>query len=247
MKKLRGWIQIVLCSTFLLIFAFALIIMFLSQLAYNYEIRIPVNDILITIAGFLLVVALLIVGLINGIKTIKKSKVVDIIEYNKILEINFSGRINYTEYRNLIIGLSFKRPMYLVLLSTIFLFTIPFIINRAYMINNIDSYLFVFIFYGVYLLSPVFNILQIRKLYNSNKNFQEPLNYILTNESINIKGNTIESTLKWTHFIQIKETKNFFLFYTGKSVATLLDKKMFSESDLQEFHNFFKSLNNKRI
>ena len=46
----------------------------------------------------------------------------------------------------------------------------------------------------------------------------------------------------------MKEEKNFFLFYQGKSVATLLDKKMFSESELFEFQNFIKSLNiNKSI
>lgn len=37
------------------------------------------------------------------------------------------------------------------------------------------------------------------------------------------------------------------MFYQGKMVATLLEKKMFSENELQEFNEFIRSLNVKRI
>ncbi len=57
----------------------------------------------------------------------------------------------------------------------------------------------------------------------------------------------MDSTQKWTHFYQIRETKRFFMFYQGKMVATLLEKKMFSENELQEFNEFIRSLNVKRI
>ncbi len=69
----------------------------------------------------------------------------------------------------------------------------------------------------------------------------------MTNESIQIKGDSLDSTQKWTHFYQIKESKKFFLFYQGKEIATLIDKKMFSETDLIEFQNFIQSLNIKKI
>jgi hypothetical protein len=37
------------------------------------------------------------------------------------------------------------------------------------------------------------------------------------------------------------------MFYQGEKVATLLDKKMFSDTELMEFEVFMKSLNVKTV
>jgi len=58
-----------------------------------------------------------------------------------------------------------------------------------------------------------------------------------------MKGETFESELKWTHFYKIKETKNFFMLYQGKTIANLLDKKNMNIGDINEFRLFIRSLN----
>ncbi len=247
MKKLTGWILIIFCSIFLLIFAIALVAIIPGVLTKNTEIHMSIKEILGSSLGFLIVISLLMFGLKNGIKKVKKDKVIEIVDYDKVLSINLTGLIEYLDYRNLILGLSFKKPIYLVVLGLMLLFSLTFLVNRENMMNQFDSNYFIFIIIGAFLLSPIFTLIQIKRLYKTNKIFQEQLTYILTNDSIRIKGNTVNSTLKWTHFYQIKETKNFFMFYHGKMVATLLDKKMFSESELQDFLNFIKSLNVKRV
>ena len=248
MKKVTAWIQIILCSILLIIFAIIFFATIYSILTKRRDIQMSITDIIGSLTGFLIAVTLMIVGLKNGIEKIKKEKVFKTIQYDKVLDIKLSGQIEYQDYRNLIFGISLKKPIYFVALGIMFLFTITVLINREYFLNHFESYLFVFILVGTYLLSPVFTLIQIKKLYKTNKIFQEQLNYKLTNDSIHIKGNTVESTQSWTHFYKMKEEKNFFLFYQGKSVATLLDKKMFSESELFEFQNFIKSLNiNKSI
>ena len=113
--------------------------------------------------------------------------------------------------------------------------------------NQFDANFYIYIIIGIFILLPVLTVIQIKKLYKTNKIFQEQLDYCITNDSINIKGNTIDSTQKWTHFYQVRVTKNFFMFYQGKMVATLLDKKMFSENELREFNKFIKSLNVERL
>jgi len=231
----------------LLIFAIALIAIIPGVINKGSETQMSIKEILTSSVGFLIVISLLVIGLKNGIKKIKKDKVFETIDYDKDLNIELTGQIEYIDYRNLILGISFKKPIYLVVLGIMLLFSLTFIVNRENMMNQLDSNYFIFIFIGVFLLSPLFTIIQIKRLYNTNSIFKEKLNYNLTNDSIHIKGETVDSTQKWTHFYQIRETKKFFMFYHGKMVATLIDKKMFSENDLREFQDFTKSLNLKRI
>src|SRR5690554_955851 len=247
MKKLTGWILIIFCSILLLIFAIALIAIIPGVLNKSSEVQISIKEILTSSVGFLIVISLLIIGLKNGIKKIKKEKVVETIDYDGELKIDLTGQIEYIDYRNLILGISFKKPIYIVVLGILLLFSLTFVVNRENMMSQLDSNYFIFIIIGVFLLSPFFTLIQIKRLYNTNSIFKEELNYILTNDSIQIKGETVDSTQKWTHFYQILETKKFFMFYHGKMIATLIDKKMFLENDLQEFQRFTKSLKLKRL
>lgn len=247
MKKLTGWITIVFCSILLLIFAFALIAIIPGLLTRSSEAHMSIKETLTSSLGFVIVISLLIFGLRNGIKKVKKERVIEIVDYDKELNINVTGQIEYADYRNLILELSFKKPMYLVLLGIMLLFSLTFIVNNENMMNQFDSNYFIFIIFGVFLLSPILTIIQIKRLYKTNRLFQERLSYCLTNDAINIKGSTVDSTQKWTHFYQIRVTNKFFMFYHGKMVATLLDKKMFSQTELQEFDKFIKSLNVKRV
>ena len=213
MKKVTGWIQIILCSILLIIFAIIFFATLYSILTKRRDVQMSITDILSSLTGFFIAVTLMIVGLNNGIKKIKREKVFKTIQYDKVLEIKLSGQIEYRDYRNLIFGISFKKPIYFVALGIMLLFTLTVLINREYFMNHFESYFFVFILLGILLLSPVFTLFQIKKLYKTNKIFQEQLNYKLTNDSIHIKGNTVESTQSWTHFYKMKEEKNFFLFY----------------------------------
>lgn len=247
MKKLTGWILTIFCSIMLLIFAIALIAIIPGVLNKGSEVQMSIKEILTSSIGFLIVISLLIIGLKNGIKKIKKEKVIETIDYDKELNINLTGQIEYLDYRNLILGISFKKPIYLVVLGIMLLFSLTFFANKENMMSQLDSNYFIFIVIGIFLLSPFFTLIQIKKLYNTNSIFQEKLDYNLTNDTIHIKGDTVDSTQKWTRFYQIRETKKFFMFYQGKMVATLIDKKMFSEAELREFQSFIKSLNIKKI
>jgi len=247
MKKLTGWIVIVFCSGFLLTFAIALVILIPDMMSKNSEGKMSIQEILNSSLGFVIVISLTIVGLRNGLKKIKKDKVIKIVEYEKTLNINLTGQIEYSDYRNLILNLNFKNPTYLVVFGIMFLFLLTLVVNGKNMMNQFDSNLFIYLIITVFLLLPVLTLTQIKKLYKTNKIFHEKLNYYITNDSINIKGNTVDSTQKWTHFYQIRVTKNFFMFYHGKMVATLLDKKMFTETELKEFNKFIKSLNVERV
>ncbi len=243
MKKFIGWLTIVFYSIILLIFAIALVALIPGLLTKKSEVHMSAKEILTSCTGFLIVISLLIFGLINGIKKVKKERVISIIDFPEKLEISLQGQISYRDYRNLTFVLSFKKPSYFVILGILLMFSLTFFLKQDSMTNTSIPYYLIFIFLGVFLLTPILTLFQIKKLYQTNRIFQEQLEYHLNNESIHIKGETVDSTLKWSHFFKIKETANFFLLYHGKMVATLLDKKMFSDRDLAEFKRFIKSIN----
>ncbi len=246
MKKLFGWVLIIFCSFILLCFVIALVPMVLGVLTENDEVQVLGKDFFYSFIGLLIPSAMSVFGISTGIKKIRKEKRIETIEYTKDFCINLKGRISYRDYRNLLIGLYLRKPIFIVVYSISFLFVIMFLMNVESVTQLIDTKSFFFAFLGVLFLSPFFTIIKIKKLYNTNKVFQEELNYILTNDSINIKGETVESNQKWTHFYQVRVTKDFFMFYQGKMVATLLHKAMFSESELSEFNDFIQSLDMKR-
>ena len=241
MKNIFGWLLIVVCSFFLLMFAFTIIILTMSVLKSGKSVEMTPKEIIGSTVGFLVVITLLIVGLKNGIKKIKKEKI-EIVDYIGTLDINLEGKIKYEDYRNLLLGLTFKRPTYFVSICIFILFGLS-LMNASNIIES--SYLFIlFIFLGFF-ISPILVVWQSKKNYRTNRIFQEQLNYKLTNDSIHIKGETVNSVQKWAGFYKKKETKSFFMFYQGEGVATLLDKKMFSDKELTDFRQFIRSLNLK--
>ena len=242
MKKLTGWLIIVVCSLFLLIFAFALVLLIPGLISSNSTIQSQVSDIIRSLFGMGFAMFLFVLGLRYGIKNVRKPRKIETVEYPDVLLIHLSGEIGYKDYRNLILGLTFKKPVYLAISGILILNLLAIITNKQSYSNYFDPNYFLCIIFGIFFLSPLFTINRIKKIYKTNKIFHEKLDYTITNESIQIKGESVDSTQKWTHFFKIKETKSFFMLYQGTMVATLLDKKMFNVSDLEEFRRFLKSI-----
>ena len=242
MKKISGWLLIIVCSFFLLIFAFAIIVLAVSTLKSGKSVEMAPKEIIGSSVGFVIVISLFIIGLKSGIKKIKTEKV-EIVDYIGTLDINLTGKIKYEDYRNLLLGLTFERPTYLVVIGVFILFLLS-LMNASNVLENSYQNFILFIFLGIF-ISPIFVIWQSKKNYRTNRIFREHLNYKLTNDSIHIKGETVDSVQKWSGFYKKKETKSFFMFYQGENIATLLDKKMFSDKELTDFRQFIRSLNLK--
>ena len=229
-----------------MIFSFTLIFIAIEFFTKNYEIDMPVMDISSTSVGFLIVSLLLILALKFGIKQIKVNKPINRVDYNKTLNISVTGQIEYNDYRNLMLELTFKKPIFYIAFGVLLLLLSSSIANGVKITDQMSLFYLMSVVMGIFLISPFITLLQIKKLYNANKIFHEKLEYNLTNEFIRIKGETVDSTQKWSHFNQLKETRKFYLFYHGKVEATFLYKKMFNNMDLNEFNSFIQSLHIER-
>jgi NADH:ubiquinone oxidoreductase subunit 6 (subunit J) len=244
MKKIIGWIAIILCSIILLSFAITLVDTFPEILNGDPDTHDLANGIKSFWVSFLITFLLAFFGLIAGIKAVRKRKIIEYTDYNQGLNIKLNGKIEYKDYRNLILGLTFKKPIFVLPYSLVLFFILSTIDNGNTMNteNQLGSYYMIIFFTVIFILSPVLIIVHTKKQYNTNKIIREEFNYHLTNDYLHIKGETVDSIQKWTHFYRVKETSNFFIFYQDKTIATLLYKKMFSENDLAEFKIFIKSL-----
>lgn len=246
MKTFKNWMLITLCTTLLLIIVLGCILLIPEIINNGFNVNMTKKEIWSSSISFLMIISLLIMGLRNGIKNIKKEKAFETIDYNRALNLELNGQIKYSDYRNLNLLLGFKRPIYLVLFAVILLLSLNFMVNGENMTKQFHSNYLPYVLIGVFFLTPILTIKQINNNYKTNRIFHEKLNYTLTNEVIHIKGETVDSTQKWSNFYQIKETNQFFMFYQSKMIATLIDKNMFSEKELFEFQEFTKSLPLKR-
>jgi hypothetical protein len=198
------------------------------------------SEILTSSVAFVIIFFVLILGLRSGIKRIRKEKIIEIIPFSEKLEIYLSGQIGFKDYRNLIFGQTYKRPFYIIFSGLLIVFLLTFLPNNSKLSNQ--SFYYLYIFLGIFIVSPIFTLFRIKELYKTNKIFHEQLDYYINNDFIRIKGETIDSTQKWNRFYKIKETKDFFMLYNSNLAATLIDKKMFKDNEINDFKRFIRSL-----
>lgn len=65
----------------------------------------------------------------------------------------------------------------------------------------------------------------------------EKQNWHVSEQGIQIKGESYQQDLLWNQIIQSIEKEDIILLYTSKSVARIIPKKVFSTEQLQTFKN----------
>ena len=237
MNRIFGWSLITLCVLFFMVFG---IMVYSLSTTFNSDVDFTANNIFVIIASLIIFPALFILGILKGIKLIKKNESNKIIEFDGTLSIKFSGKINFVDYRNLIFELTYKKPKFYYIFGAMAIYFVMFLTSDSlYDGNNI---FFILIFPGFLIGSPILTYIQIKKLYHSNKMLLGNFEYILTNDAIQITSESANSTQKWDNFIMIKETKKFFLLYQNKAIATLLDKGKMKDQEVVTFRQFIQSL-----
>ena len=228
----------VLTSVFILLFVVSMVVL-IPDLFRTKDFS---KDSIIAIVTFALFIVLLMLGFRYGLKMVMVKTTSTLANYDGVLCIRFSARITFKDYLNLIFRLSFRKPVFLIYLGFTLLIIVNFITSGSRIALQGDI-----IFPGVFVLVvvvllPVILFFQTKRIYASNKLFHEQVSYSLDNNVITIKGETFESSIQWSHFLKITETKNFFMLYQGKTNATLLDKNAMTLPDRDEFRKFIKSL-----
>jgi hypothetical protein len=223
---------------FILIFIFLILLSGCGIVAFLItflENRFELKGFLFLIGFYLVVVGLSLWGLILQIKSIKKEKNTEIVEYTDELNIHFESQISYKDYRNFMLRSMTK-------LYFIFFTFLCFIVYISLRDIRYDFATTIILTAIIFILILILVLRRTRNNYQTNKMFHEQINYTLDNTAIHSKNESIDSTVLWTRYYKIKETKNFFLLYPDKTVVSLLPKKAFKAEELEAFRKFAKSL-----
>ncbi|MFZ4796693.1 MAG: YcxB family protein [Bacteroidia bacterium] len=241
MNKIYGWSLITLCVLFFIIFG---IMVYTLSTRFNTDVELTANNIFAIIVSIIFFIALLVLGVLKGIKLIKKNEPNEIIEFVGTLAIKYNGKIKFEDYRNLIFELTYKKPRFYFIFGAMAIFFVVFLTSdNLYDGNNI---IFFLIFPGFLIGSPLLTYFQIKNMYKANKMLVGYFDYEITNDSIQVSGETANSTQKWANFIMIKETKKFFLLYQSTAIATLIEKGKMNENEVVSFRQFVQSLDVKK-
>ncbi|MBC7487475.1 MAG: YcxB family protein [Cytophagaceae bacterium] len=230
MKKILGWSIVVFCSLFL----FLILLACINFLA-DPEMRFHGQSVYEALISYLIISVAFVFFLRFGRSLIKNNSIVTI-PYTQTLSLHPSGVTSYTDYRNVMLSLTLRSPAYQIILLAAFLLVFFFLLG-----DHVHSYWAV--------ISVVFIVFfsfktwqRIKKTYESTKLFHSETEYHITTASLQIKGEDVDSTTKWSYYIRTKETKHFILLYPSKQLAVLINKKFFSSEDLIAFKQFLKSL-----
>jgi len=85
----------------------------------------------------------------------------------------------------------------------------------------------------------------VRFAFNSNKNIQESITYIFTDNKIRMVGETFDEDVPWSSVYKIKENKDWFLIYQSAKVMNMVPKKFFTKEQISELRNMIKTNNIK--
>jgi hypothetical protein len=68
------------------------------------------------------------------------------------------------------------------------------------------------------------------------------MNVEITQENLNIKGESFECTLKWKVYIKFMETPKSFMLYQSKNMFNLIPKRAFdSDEQIEEFRELLRA------
>ena len=77
--------------------------------------------------------------------------------------------------------------------------------------------------------------------FQRNPKFREEYHLTFSRENIHFKTTSLESTLQWTHYERVIESRELFLLMYGKGLYTLIPKRAFSsEEEINSFRTLLR-------
>lgn len=243
MKQFLYTAGIVLCSLLLAIPVLGGIINVI-QFFNQSELEITLHSITVMLAILMVISAMLVYAMVLLIKAKRRDRA----EKNKslptfdgTLNIRYTGRISYADYRNLLLGITLKRPVFVFFIAVMILLAIVVLSDiNAESDHSLTLYLLLFmVLYAV--LLPVFSVIRTRQYYKSNVFFQTDTEYHITNDELATVNSTADSTVKWTRFYRVTESRDFLLLYYDRIMAVFIDKRQLTLAQVVDLKQFIES------
>jgi len=147
-----------------------------------------------------------------------------------------STKVSFREYRNLLFGLTYKKPVMKIIVCVgfamliwilgYFLHFLPVPMPEIYQCITL-------LLIGV--VQPIVIYLTIKRNYDSSNHLGEQLKIELTLSEIKIQGESFYTEVAWKKIFKVDEQTNWFLIYLNNLAAIIIPKKDFRGNQMEEF------------
>ena len=93
-------------------------------------------------------------------------------------------------------------------------------------------------------VQPLVILLTIKRNYDSSNHLGEPLEINVTQNEINVRGESFYLEIAWNKIFKIEEAKRWFLIYQNNLSAILVSKKSLTTRDMEKFKNILRAIPN---
>src|SRR5258705_4883430 len=87
------------------------------------------------------------------------------------------------------------------------------------------------IFGGIVVALPLVQRWQLKRLYQHTPTWQQEQTHEFSEEGVRMSNPLSNSIIRWDAFVEVVETKEFFLFYSSRSMAHFLPKRAITAPD----------------
>jgi hypothetical protein len=152
-------------------------------------------------------------------------------------------RISFKEYRTLLFGLAYRKPVMKILLG-VDLLTISWILAYYSHLAPVPKpliYQYVTVIL-ITLVQPGMIYWTIKRNYESSNHLREPLEIKILRTEIQLNGKSFSTQMAWNKVFKIDEQLHWFLVYENTLSAIIIPKKAFTKTELLEFRKILQTI-----
>jgi hypothetical protein len=145
-------------------------------------------------------------------------------------------KISFEEYLRLLYILMYSQPLliFIVLVDLVLLGWIIGYYQKLLPVSEPSYFQFITVAI-ITILQPLGIFYVIWRNYHSSSHLREPLEIQFTPTIIKVWGDSFYTELKWEKIFKVEELNNWFLIYQNNLSAVIIPKKVFSETQCDEF------------
>jgi hypothetical protein len=155
------------------------------------------------------------------------------------------SKITFNEYRNLLFGLAYRKPVMKILLCVALLMIIWISGYHLHILSVPKPEIYQYITLTlITIVQPLVIFMTIKRNYNSSNHLRERLELEFTQMEIKIRGQSFYTELAWNKIFKIDEQNKWFLIYQNNLSAIIIPKKAFHGDQEEGFRKILSSIPN---
>jgi hypothetical protein len=159
--------------------------------------------------------------------------------------IKVKSKISFKQYRKLLFGLAYKKPMMKVLIGVAFS-TLVWILGYYFHLLPVPKpqiYQYITLVL-ITVVQPTAIYFTIKRNYYSSNHLGEQMEIELTQTEIKVCGQSFLTEIEWKKIYKIEELTKWFLIYQNSLSTIIISKTAFHGTQLQQFKRILKGIKN---